>query len=311
MPDAPLSGEPGSRGAAGSGNAAPPPDQWLFGPPGAAVRVENADPLLPFLPYFLGGWQIRWAGATEQAGTEPAGAPDVRVIETGDESFRVISTGPGGADFAFDNPYDAANGLAGALISVHLARRAGTICLHAAASEIGDGLVVLLGDSFAGKSSVALHLAVVGNRFFGDDQIAVSLAPPHVGTCLGLMPKVRTPLPDDCGPAFREFVDGFTAMEGDGMVYLKLWEGEAGTFGDSAPVKALVFLDRREDGPADLGEASRAELMKSLVSTAFAPHVPSPDLLAGLTSLADTAALHRLRFSSSREAAALLSKTFR
>lgn len=285
--------------------ADPAPDLWRFGPDDAPVLVENADALLAYLPYFLGGWPFRWYG--DAAGA----APDVRVIETADGGWRIVSSGPGAADFAFDNPYDAANGLAGALISVHVARRSGLICLHAAAAEIAGALVLLVGDSFAGKSSVALHLAVRGHRFFGDDQIALSLDGTPTGTCLGLMPKVRTPLPDDCGDAFREFVEGYTAMEGEGMVYLKLWEGEAGTFGDAAPVRAAVLLDRRDAGGCDLLPAPRADLLKALVPTAFAPHVASADLVAGLARLANGVDLRRLRFSSSREAAALLSETYR
>ncbi len=287
-----------------AGLSAPAADLWRIGPDGAAVLVANADPLLPFLPYFLGGWDLRWVGDT------PGDTPDIDVVDTGDGGFRVFSRGPGGADFAFDNPYDAANGLAGALISVFVARTPDTICIHAAAAEVGGGLVVLIGESHAGKSSVALQLAVLGNRFFGDDQIAVRLSSPPSGLCLGLMPKVRTPLPSDCGAPFREFVEEYTAMEGEGMVYLKLWDREAGSFGESAPLRALVVLDRRNVGEAELLPASRSELVKSMVETAFAPQVGSAELVAGLTRLAGSVDVCRLRFSSSREAAALLSRRF-
>lgn len=283
-----------------------PADLWRIGPADRAVLVENADPLLAYLPYFIGGWDLRWAGA--EAGTA---TPDVRVGVLADGGFRVTSSGPGGADFTFDNPYDAANGLAGALISVHVARLPDTICLHAAAAVVGDGLVILVGDSFAGKSSVALHLAVLGNRFFGDDQIAVTLDGSATGFCLGLTPKVRTPLPDDSGEAFREFVAEYTAMEGDGQVYLKLWEREAASFGETAPVRALVFLDRCDSGVAELLPAARSAVVRSMVGTAFAPHLDSSRLVAGLTRLAGDVALHRLKFSSSREAAALLSRRLR
>ena len=281
------------------------PDLWRIGDDDDPVLVENADAVLPYLPYYLAGWPIRWAGDGEGR------TPDVRVSESADGIFRVTSRGPGGADFRFDNLYDAANGVAGALISVFVARRADTICLHAGAALIGESLAIVIGDSFAGKSSVALHLAVLGNRFFGDDQIALTLGGDPRGICLGLMPKVRTPLPEDCGDAFREFVEGYTAMEGDGSVYLKLWDGEAGTFGDSAPVRALVLLDRRPGADTEIAPVSRSELMKTLVSRAFAPHIDARDLLNGLAAVADGVALYRLRFSSSREAAALLSRTLR
>lgn len=281
------------------------PSFWWVGPEDNPLLVENAEAVMPYLPYYMAGWPLKWAGPVVDR------SPDIRVIENPDGTFQIMSTGPGGADFSFDNPYDAANGLAGGLISVFVSRDQQMVCLHAGAARVGDGLVVVIGDSLAGKSSVALQLAVLGNRFFGDDQIAVTLENPSCGMCLGLMPKVRLPLPEDCGDGFREFVDGYSSMQGEGMAYLKLWEGEAGTFGETAPVRALVFLDRMEAGDTELRPASRPELVKAMVRKAFAPHISSTDLLSGLTRLAAAADAYHLRFSSSREAAALLSGEFR
>ena len=280
------------------------PDFWWIGPDENPILVENAEAVLPHLPYFLAGWDIKWAGTAHNR------SADIRVIEQPDGHYNVVSSGPGGADFSFDNPYDAANGLAGALISVHIAGNPNMICLHAGAARVGNGLVIVLGDSFAGKSSVALHLAVLGHRFFSDDQIGVAIDNPSHGMCLGLMPKVRLPLPVDCGDAFCQFIDGYSAMQGDGLAYLKLWDGEAGTFGETAPVRALVFLDRVEAGSTELRVASRPELVKSMISTAFAPHISSSDLLAGLNKLAEGTEAYHLCFESSREAASLLSQKF-
>ena len=285
------------------------PGFWWIGAETDPVLVENAEAVMPYLPYYLAGWTIVWAG-----GVAPR-TPDIRIVEQPDGTFQVLSFGPGGADFTFENPYDAANGLAGGLISVFVGRNPRMICLHAGAARIDDGLVVVIGDSFAGKSSVALHLAVLGHRFFGDDQIGVTLDNPSLGLCLGLMPKVRLPLPEDCGDPFREFVEGYSSMQGDDMAYLKLWEGEASTFGDTVPVRALVFLDREDSATVDdrplLQAASRPELVKTMIRAAFAPHVASQDLLAGLTRLADAADSYHLTFSSSRDAAELLSSEFR
>ena len=156
---------------------------------------------------------------------------------------------------------------------------------------VGSGLAVVIGDSFADKSSVALHLAVLGHRFFSDDQIALTLGSPPVGTCLGLMPKVRMPPPEDCGDAFREFVDGYTALGGDGVAYLKLWDREAATFGETAPVRSLILLDRRPGARCDLVPATASDLVRTLVSTTFAPHIEAAALLRGLAALAEDAEL--------------------
>lgn len=307
-PAPPTPPTPGPEGGAADRDG---PQRWLIGPEGAPVVVENAEAVLAHLPYFLAGWPTRWAGPAD--GAQPA---DIRIEVAAEDAWRVVGNGPGAADFSFDNPYDAANGLAGALIGVLVARRADMVCLHAGAVQIGDGLVVVVGDSFAGKSSVALHLAVLGHRFYGDDRIAVTLSGRPQGLCLGLMPKVRLPLPADCGDVFREFVAGYTAMEGDGMAFLKLWDGEAASFGDTAPVRALVFLERREtpDAPKEdepgLEPASRADLVRRIVPTAFAPHIDSHALVDGLDRLAGGAGAWRLAFASSRAAAGVLSRHF-
>ena len=281
------------------------PDFWWIGLEDSPVLVENAEAVMPYLPYYMAGWPLKWCATASNR------APDVQVIEHSDGTFQVVSTGSGGEDLTFDNPYDAANALAGALVTIHVSRVPRTVCLCAGAARVGDGLVVVIGESLVGKSSVALHLAVLGNRFFGDDQLSVTLEFPFSGMCLGLMPKVRLPLPDDCGDSFRQFVDGYTSMQDDAMAYLKLWDGEASTFGETAPIRAFVFLDRRDAGRPDLRPASLPKLVKAMVRAAFAPHVSSPELLAGLTRLAASTDIYHLRFSSSRDAAALLSREFR
>jgi hypothetical protein len=48
---------------------------------------------------------------------------------------------------------------------------------------------------------------------------------PPAAEGLGLMPKVRLPLPRDCGPRFAEYVEAFTEIQGDDAGYLKLWAG--------------------------------------------------------------------------------------
>ena len=73
----------------------------------------------------------------------------------------------------------------------------------------------------------------------------------------------------------------------------------------------LVFLDRRDAGRPDLRPASLPKLVKAMVRAAFAPHVSSSELSAGLTRLAASTDIYHLRFSSSRDAAALLSREFR
>jgi hypothetical protein len=265
-----------------------------MGPPHARLAVENVDLVLAELPYFLGDWPIQWAG------DKPAARVDIAVRERPEGQFEIA--GPGAAVDVYANAFDAANGLAGALVSGLTTRDTDLVCAHAGAAEIGGGLAVLLGASFAGKSSVALQLAAGGHRLFGDDRIAIRTAAAR-GFCLGLLPKVRLPLPDDAGARFREFVDAYTELEDGGNAYLKPWSAEAARFGDEAPLSALVLLDRSAVGSTLLGRATPSDVVRTLVGNVHAPHLASEDLLRKLAALAGTVPGYRLKFQSSRLAA--------
>jgi hypothetical protein len=258
------------------------------------LSVENADLVLAELPYFLGDWPVRWAGE------EPPPRCDIEVRERPGGQFEIA--GPGDAVEAYADALAAANGLAGALISGLIMHNADLVCAHAGAAEIGRGLVVVLGASFAGKSSVALHLAAAGHRLFGDDRIALRMSAAR-GVCLGLMPKVRLPLPEDAGARFREFVAAYTELEGNGTAYLKPWSAEAARFGDEAALSALVLLERTAHASPTLRRAKPSEMVRALFGNVHAPHHASDELLRRLAELAGTVPGYRLTFESSRLAA--------
>jgi len=285
------------------------PSLWAFGPDEAPVSVRNAESLLAQLTVFLGGWPVRRTG--EGGGAQP----DIDVIERPDGRITVRVSGPGGNDADCADAFEAANALAGGLIARFVAQAPRRICLHAGAARVGDGLVILLGESLAGKSSVALQLAAAGYRLYGDDRLAVEV-PAEAGAAarglsLGLMPKLRLPLPADCGARFAEFVDGYTELRDDEVAYLKLWEAEAAGFDEAAPVAALVILDRRAEGPARLEPESRAAMATALLGNCFAPHIDAARLVGLVGDIVERCACHRLGFASSREAAAEISAALR
>lgn len=290
-------------GDVGPGSATAVRDRavWLFGPGEAPVRVAGAELLLAHLPVFLGGWPMRWSGE--------AGAADIVVREEPGGAVFVESFGPGGGTFSFDNPLDAANALAGALVAGFIAARPDHVCLHAGSALVGGGLAVLIGESFAGKSSVALQLAAMGYRLYGDDRLALRLAAdgPPAGLCLGLMPKLRLPLPDDAGPLLAEFVESYAEIRTDAVTYLRPWDTEAATFGETAPLSALVVLERGGEAPAALTPAPPADIVRALVTGMFAPRHSAEELVAAMTRLAGAVPGYRLRWTQSAAAARAVS----
>ncbi|MBT6119140.1 MAG: PqqD family peptide modification chaperone, partial [Rhodospirillaceae bacterium] len=119
---------------------------------------------------------------------EGDGALDI-AIEAADGGY--LRRTAWGEDIRLDHARDAANALAGALVEGFVRQDEALVCLHAAAVRLGPALVLFVGDSEAGKSSLSLHLAAAGHRFFGDDRIVLDLsAEPVAGLCLGLAPDL-------------------------------------------------------------------------------------------------------------------------
>ena len=280
---------------------------WAFGPPDKEICVGNAELLLAQLPIFLGGWPCRRLDDADGRDM------DIKIFVRPDSQIEVYLTGPGALNTVFENEFDAADGLASALVAAFISRQANTVCLHASSARLGPGLVVLLGDSLAGKSSVALHMAAAGYRLFGDDRLAVRMGDDGLaaGLCLGLTPKVRLPLPTDCGPRFAEYIDSFTEIQAATVAYLKLWEGEAAVFLEQSPIAAFIILNRAETGACAMVPASRPTIVKALLAQCFAPQIDAQVLVPALTDLASSVAGYELGFSHSGEAASLLTATLR
>ncbi|NKB20480.1 MAG: hypothetical protein GKS01_08275 [Alphaproteobacteria bacterium] len=280
---------------------------WQFGPEEHLISVRNAEAVLVHLPLFLGGWPMQGLGPA------PEQPYDIDIVENSDGSMVIRLAGPGGNDMEMDDALDAANNFAGALIGAYIARQSDTICLHASTALVGGGLVVLVGDSFSGKSTTSLQLACAGYRFFGDDRIAIRWDDESlpIGQCLGLMPKMRLPLPPDCGAAFAEYIEGFSELQDEEAAYLRLGDQEAAGFGEEAPIKALIALDRRDTGDSIFEEAPRPQLVKSLLSQVYAPHLAISNLVPSMNRLASLVPCFTLRFSNSREAAQMIAARFR
>ena len=102
----------------------------------------------------------------------------------------------------FDGTLAMANGAVGGLIGALVVQQAATMALHAAAYRAKAGMVVLLGDHGAGKSTFAAALAHSGAGLACDDRLVISQeAAGWQARTLGLTPKLRWPLPPEAPAA--------------------------------------------------------------------------------------------------------------
>jgi hypothetical protein len=267
----------------------------------APIRARGPAEAMATIELLFDGWPWR-TGADDVGigGTGVDGGPDLR-IEPADGAYRVDVPGLDPQPAA--NVAEAVHMLVGSLVAHLTHGRAGLVSFHAASFQSRAGVVICVGPSFAGKSSLGLHAAAQGARFFGDDRIIVELgATPHA-VSQGLTPKLRLPIPADAGEDFHRFVATHAVREAQGLVWLALGPAAAASFGESRKVAGVVLLDRRDGAETALALATRADTTQALLRHSFAPGVPVSALVARLAALAGAVPSDRITYSSSRDAA--------
>lgn len=160
--------------------------------------------------------------------------------------------------------------------------------LHASAVVIDEGAVVFIGQSGAGKTSLALALCHRGASFLTDDVLALE----RVNG--GLLGHPGTPV---AGIDLPE-ADRLRRLGGGGeqevlSVDSREQVARVPIAAEPAPLSALFFLDRRPDGPAQ----PRFEVVTSpqmLLATTFNFVLTTPERLSGLLDVCALAARRRV-----------------
>jgi hypothetical protein len=132
----------------------------------------------------------------------------------------------------------------------------GGIGLHCGAVAFGDQLVALVGPRRAGKSTLVARLAAEpGVTVFCDDVLPITGA--GEGVALGVPPRLRLPLPDTAGAAFRAFARQHMVLADRRYGYQRT--PNLATHGTRAGLGAVVQLRRGPPGtPARLHRTDRS-----------------------------------------------------
>jgi hypothetical protein len=195
------------------------------------------------------------------------------------------------------------------LIDWYAEEHPGVLCLHAAAAVLGDGLVLFPAVQKAGKSVLTVALAARGVEVYADDVVPVDLATRR-GLALGIVPRLRVPLPPNASPGFRRFVAAHRGPGHRNRQYLALPDAVMAPLGATAPVRRIVILERRRSGPAALAPIDPADALEALLLQNFTWRAGAPAVLDALHAVVAGATCHRLRFARSDEAADLLVGAF-
>lgn len=256
------------------------------------------------LEIILGDWKFRQVAAT--AGIEP-------VISVRENKFGYHRKSPWLAKAAtYREPLDAACDLVVDLINGYVADNPGTLCLHCAAVKFSKGLVIFPATYRAGKSTLAVALARAGARVYADDVLPIPESPERShgkGMALGILPRLRRPVPDAAGSAFRAFTRERAGAGSEKFLYIKLNRDELAPFGTMAAIIGVVILERME-GPAALTPASNGEALKAAAYRNFTHGIAAPDILERLHAIVKKAECYTLKYETIGQAVGILTEKF-
>ena len=187
--------------------------------------------------------------------------------------------------------------------------RPGLLCLHAAAVEIGDGLIVFPSTYRAGKTTLVAALAASGVRVHADDLLP--LTPDGEGVAIGVNPRLRRPLPENAPPWLHAFVARHAGPCDNRYQYLDLPSPLLAPYGLRKPVRAIVALRRGAPGvDARLQPLAASEGARHLILQHFERDGDSAKALDRLLAIVRPIPSHVLDYNDLGDAVRLLKQTF-
>lgn len=207
----------------------------------------------------------------------------------------------------FVHPVDAACALIAEVAQAMLVEDPALLCLHCAAVEIGDRLVILPSDYGAGKSLLAACLASRGHRVFADDLLPlVARDGGDLGRATGFAPRLRLPFPDRLRRDTLAFFDAHRGPASERYRYLELGAKHLAPFGTEAAIRDFILLERDGEPEPRLIEAGVGEILRHVVTRNFARDLPASTILRRLHRLVARAGRFRLCYKNTEDAVKLL-----
>jgi hypothetical protein len=195
------------------------------------------------------------------------------------------------------------------LIDWYATEHPNELCLHAAGLRFPRGLVVFPALAKAGKSVLTVALAARGVRVYADDVVPINLSTRRA-VSLGILPRLRPPLPATASRGFRDYVEAHGGLGRGDRLYVEVPDTEMVPFGETTPVRGIVLLERSARGAASIETVDRADALETLILQNFAQAPPADRVLDTLHRVVAGAECRRLRYVRSEDAASLLLATF-
>lgn len=180
------------------------------------------------------------------------------------------------------------------------------IGLHGGAVELDGQLLLLTGKARAGKSTLITRLAAEKQiTFFCDDVLPIT--PEGIGISLGIAPRLRLPVPTGSEP-LRRLTDASLLLADDRYAYVRV--PSQARHGTTAPLGAILLLDRQEGETARLHHLGPAEALTTLLQQSITNFPSADEAYAHARALTMARSCLRLVYSDLEEATALILKAF-
>jgi hypothetical protein len=135
-------------------------------------------------------------------------------------------------------------------------------------------------------------------------------SPGELGLALGILSRLRLPLPADSGSRFDNFVAARPGPVSRSYRHVALGPGEIAPFGSRAAIKGVVLLERWEGVPLDFQPVRDSDVMKAAILRNFARDVPAIDIFDRLHSVVHGSRCFKLTYGSGKDATAAVIREF-
>ena len=187
------------------------------------------------------------------------------------------------------------------------------LCLHGAAAEFSDRLVVFPATKKAGKSTLSVALAAAGVRMFTDDFLPLEIAQNGAinGLSSGVSPRLRLPCPTQIGPRAERYLETQKTLSNTQYTYVVPDETNCTAYNESAPLGGIIFLDRQDGTEATLSEITTAEALKTLICQNFSRAGNAVDILEMLKFVVQNLPCYMLHYDETEPAIEILKAKFK
>jgi hypothetical protein len=270
------------------------------------IEFQDASEVLDILGEVTRGWSLRTVAAKH---ADAPGRPWLR-IDRSRGRLRIHERGE--ASFNSGSAVSTACTVIKIVLNRMANQRAGAVCLHAGAVMLGGKAILFPCTHRSGKSTLVSAMAFAGHAAIADDILPIVEENGHtVCEAPGVAPRLRLPLPADIG---AEFVRNARRMAGPGdwaYRYLRLPRDVLANRGRTAPVGALVFLDRDpRHGVCKLEPIRAADAIHAMIAQSFGAAEPPRAKIDRIANLAGETPAFLMRYASATSARRLLEEAF-